>query len=122
MPHDQSAGPGDRARCEHMLEAARDAIGFVAGRARADLDSDALLRRGLINAIQEIGEAAVRLSDAGRERVPGVPWPQVTRMRNILVHVYWGVDLDRVWDTATIDLPQLAASLESALSAWTESG
>lgn len=84
---------------------------FASGRARADLDTDDMLRRAMINAIQEIGEAAARLSPAGRERAPGVPWDLIVKMRNVLVHVYWGVDLDRVWQTAQIDLPPLIQAL-----------
>ena len=41
-------------------------------------------------------------------------------MRNILVHVYWGVNLDRVWGTATEDMEPLIAALESALATWPE--
>lgn len=104
-----------------MLDGARDAAIFIAGRTRVDLDSDAMFRRALVNAIQNIGEAAVRTSDPARARLPGVNWSEVIRMRNILVHVYWGVDLDIVWQTASEDLPPLVIALESALSAWPES-
>jgi len=70
-----------------MLEATRDASRFVSGRQRSDLDTDAMLLRALTNAVQEIGEAAARLSDQARERVPGIPWGQVVAMRHVLVHV-----------------------------------
>ena len=67
MPPDDgpAAGPDDRARFEHMLDAARDGASFVRGRARSDLDTDRMLRRALVNAIQEIGEAAARTTPAG---------------------------------------------------------
>lgn len=108
----------DRVRVEHMLAAARDAAAFIKGRSRADLDSDALLLRGLTNAVQQIGEAAANLSDAGRGRVPGIPWGQIVAMRHVLVHVYWGVDRDRLWSTATNDVPILIAALEAACAGW----
>lgn len=110
----------DRDRVEHILVAARAAVGFVAGRARADLDNDDMLRRALINAVQEIGEAAARVTDAGRARVPGLPWGQIVAMRHVLVHVYWGVDPDQLWKVAAQDLPVLVASVEIALAAWPE--
>ena len=56
---------------QHMLEAARRAVSFVAGRARADLDGDAMLEHASTIAI--IGEAAARTTDAGRARVPTLP-------------------------------------------------
>jgi len=39
-------------------------------------------------------------------------------MRNILVHVYWGIDRDRVWDTVRGDLPALVSAIRAALSQW----
>jgi len=119
MPREGRGQPiDDRVRLEHMFEAARDAGQYVQGRARSDLDSDSMLLRALTNAIQEIGEAAARVSETGRARVPGVPWGQIVAMRHVLVHVYWGVDLDRLWATATQDVPVLLAAIQSAKDAW----
>jgi uncharacterized protein with HEPN domain len=47
----------DRVRLQHMLEAARHAALFIAGRNRLSLDRDPMLRRALVNALQEVGEA-----------------------------------------------------------------
>ncbi len=119
MPREKFGGEfDDRIRLEHMLEAARDARRFMQGRSRPDLDADAMLLRAVTNAIQEIGEAAARISESGRARAPGVPWKQIVAMRNVLVHVYWGVDRDRLWATARDDLPALIADLEAAVLDW----
>ena len=77
-----------------------------------------MLVRALTNAVQEIGEAAGRVSDAGKNRAPDVPWGQIVAMRHILVHVYWGVDLDRLWRTAQEDIPVLIDALEKAKADW----
>lgn len=77
-----------------------------------------MLRRALTNAVQQIGEAAARVSDDGRRRAPAVPWGQIVAMRHVLVHVYWGIDNDRLWMTATHDIPLLTQSLEAACSNW----
>lgn len=108
----------DRVRVEHMLEAARDITRYIEGRSRTDLESDSMLLRALNNAVQQIGEAAANVSDAGRARVPGLPWGQIVAMRHVLVHVYWGIDLDRLWATAVRDIPVLIAALESACATW----
>ncbi len=68
---------------------------------------DAIVRR-----IEIIGEAATRLSQEARDEIDTVPWKQVIGMRNIMIHQYDRVDLQLVWDTATIALPQLARSLQ----------
>lgn len=119
MPRDARRLPiDDRVRVEHMLEAARDPRNYATGRARASLDSDSMLLRAMTNAIQQIGEAAANVSDAGRARVPDLPWGQIVAMRHVLVHVYWGVDRDRLWATATQDVPVPIAAIESACATW----
>ena len=119
MPLDPATDPlGDRVRLQHMLEAARQARAFVTGRSRADLDTDAMLMHALNHAVQVIGEAASRVSEQGRVRVPGVPWPKVVGMRHRLVHGYWMVNLDLLWEVALRDLPPLVAALEAAFVGW----
>ncbi|HYF14131.1 MAG TPA: HepT-like ribonuclease domain-containing protein [Phycisphaerales bacterium] len=108
----------DRVRIEHMLRAARDVRRYVTGRARTDLDTDSMLLRAVLHAIQEVGEAAANTSDAGRSRVPVLPWGKIVAMRHVLVHVYWGIDRDRVWTTATQEVPELIRLLESACQDW----
>ena len=101
-----------------MMDAARQAIDFAKGKSRKNLDSDAMLARALMHTILEIGEAASRTSEGGRGRAPEVPWPQIVGMRNVLIHVYWGVDYDRLWKTVIEELPALLAMLESATKDW----
>jgi uncharacterized protein with HEPN domain len=115
------ASPDDRSRLSHALTAARECVGFVAGRTRSDLDSDRMFCRAVVSAIQEIGEACAKTTDIGRSRVVGVSWGQIVEMRHIIVHIYWGVDLDIVWQTATEDLPAFIGALESALAKWPQS-
>jgi uncharacterized protein with HEPN domain len=77
----------DRVRLVHMLEAACEAAVFARGKTRADLDQDRLLVRGLTSCLQEIGEAASRVSEASRARAPSIPWTRIIGMRHRLVHV-----------------------------------
>jgi uncharacterized protein with HEPN domain len=107
--------PTERDRLVHMLEAARDAVQFSAGRARADLTDDRMLRRALIQCIEVIGEASVHLSPQTRASLPDVPWRSVRGMRNYLAHTYFNVDLDVLWTTVTQDIPTLASALQLAL-------
>lgn len=117
-PEPRRAEISDRVRIEHMLRAAEAAVRFMAGRSRADLDADEMLARAVVHAIQEIGEAASRVTEASRSRVPGVPWVQVVGTRHRLVHVYWGINLDLVHAVVVRDLPNLIAAIESATQGW----
>jgi uncharacterized protein with HEPN domain len=105
----------DNARLRHMLDAAREAVGFAAGHQRADLDTNRMLTLSLVKEIEIIGEGASRVTAPTRASLPAVPWSQIVRMRNRLIHAYFNVDLDIVWDVISHDLPPLIAALEAAL-------
>jgi uncharacterized protein with HEPN domain len=103
----------DGARLRHMLEAAREAIGFAADCSREDLDTDRKLTLALLKCIEIIGEAAAQITEGTREAHRGIPWSAIVGMRNRLVHGYFAIDLDRVWDTVTVNLPALVTALET---------
>lgn len=74
-----------------------------------------MLRRALVHCIQEIGEAAAKVTQAGRDRSPNLPWAKMVGMRHILVHVYHDLDLDAIWNVAAKELERLLAALGEAL-------
>jgi uncharacterized protein with HEPN domain len=102
----------DPTRLRHMLEAAREAMDMARGQQRADLDTDRKLCLSLVHLLGIIGEAAAGVSPVFRETHPHLPWKKITGMRNRLIHGYFDVNLDIVWQTVTEDLPDLAAKLE----------
>ena len=107
--------PEDATRIRHMIEAAESAQRFIAGRTRADIDTDEQLRFALVQAVQIIGEAASRVSPETRSSMPSVPWADIIFMRNRLVHAYFDIDHDIVWETATKDIPDLLPLLRRLL-------
>ena len=106
----------DRVRFQHMFDAALEALSFVAGRERRDLDADRMLVLALVKSIEIIGEAGARVSEEGRNATPDVPWSEIVAMRNRLVHAYFNVNLDVVWATVREDLPALVVALEDVLN------
>jgi uncharacterized protein with HEPN domain len=76
---------------------------------------DMVRTRALINCFTELGEAAARVSAEVRPMLPDLPWRQVVGMRNIIVHMYWGVDLATLIQTTRNELPGLVSSIDSAL-------
>src|SRR4051794_4420727 len=105
----------DRIRLQHMLDAALEAMSFVSGRSRVDLGENRMLALSLVKCIEIVGEAASRVNEETRQQIPQIPWQDIVGMRNRLIHAYFDVDLDRVWDTVVGDLPTLAAQLGAAL-------
>ena len=103
----------DLIRLRHMAEATRLAIGFCQGRKRADMDADAMLRLAVLHAVQIVGEAAAKVSATGRSEVPAIDWPVIVGMRNRLVHAYFDIDADILWETVMRGLPVLLAQLQA---------
>lgn len=108
--------PDDRWRLQHMVDAIEQAQSFVAQRQRADLDTDAMLRLALVQLVQIIGEAAARVTQEGRAELPEVPWQPIVGMRNRLVHAYFDVNRDILWDTVQLALPPVLVPLKRFLA------
>lgn len=107
----------DRIRLQHMLDAAREALSFAEGHSRKDLNGNRMLALSVVKCIEIVGEAASRISQETQQEVPQIPWPDIVSMRNRLIHAYFDIDLDRVWDTVEGDLPVLIEQLEELLRA-----
>jgi uncharacterized protein with HEPN domain len=78
---------------------------------RERFDQDKMLRVWCLHHIVVIGEAAARVSDATRARYPQVPWRGVVGMRNAVVHGYFQVDWDEVWNVVERDLEPLREAI-----------
>jgi uncharacterized protein with HEPN domain len=102
----------DEIRLRHMLDAAREAMSFAHGRTRADLGSDRMLVLSLVKAIEIVGEAAYQIAETTREELPAVPWADIIGMRHRLVHVYFDINLDVLWQTVQDELPTLIRLIE----------
>jgi len=102
----------DRIRIGHMIEAAEDALRFIADRSRSGLDTDRMLLFALVRAVEIIGEAATKVSDETRNAHPGIPWKAVIGMRHRLVHAYFDIDADILWVAATVEIPALLTQLK----------
>ena len=107
----------DRARLLHMLEAAVDAIEFADGYTRADLEDNEMLTSALVKTVEIIGEAARQVSDDTKTLAPELDWSDIIGMRNRLVHAYWKVNYDVLWEVVTEQLPPLIEDLEKLIAA-----
>ncbi|MBW2042854.1 MAG: DUF86 domain-containing protein [Deltaproteobacteria bacterium] len=95
-----------------MLLAAGDAVKFVRGCTREQFDKDNMIQLATIKAIEIVGEAASRVSQSFRAQHTEIPWTAIAGMRHRLVHDYFNIDLDILWETANKDLPALIVALE----------
>ena len=107
----------DAVRLYHMLESAREAVGYAENRTRKDLGADRQLTHSLVRCLEIIGEAARHISQESRDANPQIAWIDMIGMRNRLIHVYFDIDLDIVWKTVSEELPVLVAQIEPILKA-----
>lgn len=95
-----------------MLDAAREARLFAKGRGREDLDRDRALMLSLVKEVEIIGEAASKVSEEAGAQLPSIEWRAIIGMRNRLIHIYYDIDLDVLWNTIARDIPRLIEELE----------
>jgi uncharacterized protein with HEPN domain len=106
MPRDDAAYLLD------MLLAAQDAVAFASELTYDQFAHSRLHQHAIIKAIEIIGEAAARIGAETKQAHPDIPWAEITGMRHRLVHGYFEVNLERVWDTVQEDIPDLIALIE----------
>lgn len=106
----------DEERLYDMLEAI-SAVERYTGDGRDAFDADERTQVWVLHYIQILGEAARALSPELRATHAEIPWSAIIAMRHILVHDYFGVDLDEVWRVVEHDLPVLRRQLQAILRA-----
>ena len=105
----------DLTRLKHIRDAVMITIDFIKGRNRDDLDNDQMLSLALVRLIEIIGEAANNISLSCQNNYTQIPWREMIGMRNRIVHAYFEVDLDVVWQVIIDDLPRLLRWINQAI-------
>lgn len=104
----------DRERLQDVLEAI-ERIEKYSAKGRKAFESDELVQNWIVRHLQIIGEATRSLSLDLREKHPDISWSKIIGMRNILVHDYFGIDVDVVWSAVERDLPELKRKITALL-------
>jgi len=104
----------DRLYLEHIRQSVGKILGYTAG-GREEFMKSSLIQDAVVRNFEIIGEAAKRLSEPARRKHPHVPWNDIARFRDVLIHHYMGVDLKRVWNVVDTHLPALRQAVEDLL-------
>lgn len=97
----------DPGRLEHIVKAIDNAIRFSNGLEEKDLKKDAVEYYAIVKNIEIIGEAAYMLTDAFKRSHPSTDWRSITGMRHTLVHGYYQISPNEVWQVVHQDLVPL---------------
>lgn len=105
----------DKIRIQHMIDAAEEAIYFVSGIDEEDFTNNRLIILSIIKEIEIIGEAASKVSKETKDELYDIPWIDIVGMRNRLIHGYFDINVQLVWNTVKRNLPPLISSLKQAI-------
>ena len=105
----------DKAHLRDIVESFELAIRYLDGRSRDELAADTRSLDAIIRRIEIAGDAAKRLSDPFRAGNPQGPWRDMAGMRDRVIHGYDRVDVERVFGTVAVRMPQLLPELRRLL-------
>jgi uncharacterized protein with HEPN domain len=108
MPPDK-----DHIRIQHMIDAAERIVAFTDEISKDQFLKDEKLNLAVVRLFEILGEAANNISDDLREKYHDVPWSEIAGVRNRLIHGYFDVDLNIVWQIIQQDVPPLLSRLHN---------
>lgn len=101
---------------QDMLEAIEKIKLYLAGMSREEFERDSKTIDAVLRNLEVIGEASKGVPEAIRNLNPRIEWRQIAGLRDVLIHHYFGVNLDIVWDILENELDELEQNLRSMLS------
>ena len=106
----------DRGRLEHMLKAIENVEEFTENISLEEFLKSKVLFFAVVKNIEIVGEATYMLTKEFKQTHTSVPWLVIEKMRHVLVHGYYTVSPEKVWETVQIDLPVLKQQIEVLLA------
>ncbi|MBL0129281.1 MAG: DUF86 domain-containing protein [Flavobacteriales bacterium] len=98
------------AECDYLMRLRKD-------RDRAALLDDETNSRAIVRSLEVIGEAVKKLPVELRQKYPNINWSEMAGMRDVLIHHYFGIDYDIVWDVLENEIPALHTALHRIIEA-----
>lgn len=99
-----------------MQAAIKRIFSYVEGKTKQDFLSDEMMYYAIVKNIEIIGEASYMLTDEFKNTHPDTPWKLITGMRHYMVHGYYQIDKEVVWNVVTCDLSPLMKQIDDYLS------
>lgn len=105
----------DRLYLLDILDAAERIHEFIEGKDFRQFQVEELLQSAVLHQISVIGEASCRVSEELQQRYPAVPWREIGGMRNQIIHGYFSLDPEIIWETAVHNVPDLQRQIQEIL-------
>lgn len=101
----------DLGRLEHIITAVENIEDFTVDMTFAQFNADKRTYFAVVKNIEIIGEAVYKLTNEFKDSEPELPWTLMEKMRHVLVHDYYNISAEVVWDVVTVDLPSIKPQL-----------
>jgi len=104
----------DKARLQHIIESVAEIQSAIADETEAGFIKNHILRIAVVKWIEIIGEAANHIS-AETKNAANVEWSEIIGLRHIVVHEYFGINYNAIWNIAVNDIPVLAQTIKKLI-------
>jgi len=102
----------DKTYLRHILDTINDIEEFTDGVTAEEFLENKEKQYAVLRAFEIIGEASKNVSDGFKTKHPQIPWTKMAAMRDKLIHGYFGVNLNLVWETARTNIPEIKKQLK----------
>lgn len=101
---------------KHIIDEVSFILNAVKGKDKESVINDPVLSRAIIRSLEIVGEASTKLDPEFKGAYPHIEWRKMANTRHRLIHDYFGVDYDIIWDIITTKLPDLETDIQSIIS------
>ena len=109
---------GDKIRLQHIKESIEEIQSYILDKDFNTFMDNSMMRFACVKQLEIIGEAAKHLSDELKDNFSEVEWNQITGMRNVFVHEYFGIDTSIVWQIIINDIPNLKEKIDEIYNSF----
>lgn len=107
---------GDKLRLIHILESIEEIEKYTAGQNLENFMQNSMMKFASVKQIEIIGEAANHITEETKYKFSEIQWRQITGLRHVLVHEYFGIDSNIIWQIIKDDIPALKMNIQEVLS------
>lgn len=107
---------GDKQRLIHILESIVEIEKYTAGENLENFMQNSMMKFASVKQIEIIGEAANHITEETKNKFSEIQWRQITGLRHVLVHEYFGIDSNLIWQIIIEDIPALKIMIQEVLT------